>query len=239
MMMNRFFILLVALILFSFAVNAQEMYKVKADKLNVRETKDPTSKKVGAVFQNDSLVVLDATDAKFLKVKFTKGEGWVSKEYLEKIASVPVKATPSAPLLEAQKAEKDNSSIVFIALAVVVMLGLLFFIIKFVPNKVLMAFSVAMVLVIGYFFYLGFIVKKAVSGKYVTDADAQYQSFDFKSKDSVVIHDSYLDSLSTSHYTIEGDMVKFKQQENTFMLMIRDNNTLIGEGFTKGIFRKN
>lgn len=236
--MNKFLTLLIAFVLLSFALNAQEIYKVKADKLNVRETKDPTSKKVGAVLQNDSLVVLDATDAKFLKVKFTKGEGWVSKEYLEKIASAPVKQAQTAPAV-VQNVEKDNSNIIFIALAVVVMLGLLFFIIKFVPNKVLMVFSVAMVLVIGYFFYLGFVVQKEVSGKYITTDDAQYQSFDFKSKDSVVIHDSYLDSLSTAHYTTEGDMVKFKQQENTFMLMIRDNNTLIGEGFTKGIFRKN
>jgi hypothetical protein len=236
--MNKFLTLLIAIVLLSFALNAQEIYKVKADKLNVRETKDPTSKKVGAVLQNDSLVVLDATDAKFLKVKFTKGEGWVSKEYLEKIASAPVKQAQTAPAV-VQNVEKDNSNIIFILLAVLVMITLLFFIIKFVHHKILMGFSVLIVLVIGYFFYLGFVVQKEVSGKYITTDDAQYQSFDFKSKDSVVIHDSYLDSLTTAKYTLEGNLIKFKQQENTFMLIISDNNTLIGEGFTKGIFRKN
>ncbi len=239
-MMNKFFILLISTVLFSFALHAQEMYKVTADKLNVRATKDPSSKKIGFVPQNENVMVLDASDAKYFKIKVTNGEGWVSKDYLERIASAtPVKQVQQAAPIVPQKSQKDYSNIIFIILAVVVMITLLFFIFKFVPNKLFMGFSTAMVLVIAYFFYLGFIKEKAVSGKYVTDVDAQYQSFDFKSKDSVVIQDSYLDSLTTSHYTIEGDVIKFKQQENTFLLLIRDNNTLIGEGFTKGIFRKN
>ena len=67
----------------------------------------------------------------------------------------------------------------------------------------------------------------------------RYLSFDFKSKDSVVIQDTYADSLFTAKYIIEGEMIKLKQQENTILLMIRDNQTLIGEGFTKGVYNKN
>ena len=236
--MNKFFLLLFSLFLIAFSMNAQEMYKVTADKLNVRETKDPGSRKIGFVPQNENVAVVDSSDAKYFKIKVTNGEGWVSKDYLQRIKA-PIKQVSEPTLPINQKTETGNSNIIFIILAVVVMVTLLFVIIKFVPNKIFMVFSTGMVIVIAYFFYLGFIVQKAVSGKYVTDVDAQYQSFDFRSKDSVVIQDNYLDSLTTAHYTIEGDVIKFKQQENTFLLLIRDNNTLIGEGFTKGIFRKN
>ncbi|SFG73380.1 SH3 domain-containing protein [Pedobacter insulae] len=237
--MNRYFFLLFTFVLFSFSVNAQDIYSVTADKLNVRETKDPSSKKIGFLPQGENVAVLDSSDTKFFKIKVTNGEGWVSKDYLRRISPVPIKKSAETVVTVTQNNEEGRGNIVFIILAIVVMVMLLFVIIKFVPNKVFMVFSAAMVLIIGYFFYLGFIVEKVVSGKYTTDTDAQYQSFDFKSKDSVVIHDTYLDSLSTAHYVIEGDVIKFKQQENTFLLLIRDDSTLVGEGFTKGIFKKN
>ena len=47
-----------------------------------------------------------------------------------------------------------------------------------------------------------------------------------------------MDTLITTKYTVEGDMIKFKQQENTIMLLIRDDNTLLGVGFTRGTYTK-
>lgn len=237
-MMNKFSPLIISLFFLSFSLNAQQMYKVTADKLNVRETKDPTSKKIGFVPQNENVQVLDSTDAKYFKIKVTNGEGWVSKEYLTKIATTPIKKAQTTNNANQSKDIKDNSRIIFIALAGVIMVGLLFIIFKFVNNTILMVFSAGMVLVIGYFCYLTFMLEKSVAGKFTGESDTQYISFDFKSKDSVVIEDSYADTLFTTPYIIEGDMIKFKQQENTFLLMIRDNNTLIGEGFTKGVFKK-
>ncbi len=237
--MNKYFLLLISFVIFSFNLHAQDMYRVTADKLNVRETKDPSSKKIGFVPQNENVAVLDSSDSKYFKIKVTNGEGWVSKDYLQRISPAPIKQAQAVATAPNPAIEKDQSNIVFIILAVLVMIILLFIIVKYVPNKAFMVFSSITVLIIGYFFYLGFIMEKVVSGKYVTDSDAQYQSFDFKSKDSVVIQDSYLDSSSTTHYTVEGDVIKFKQQENTFILLIRDDSTLIGEGFTKGIFKKN
>jgi uncharacterized protein YgiM (DUF1202 family) len=237
-MMNKYFLLLFPLVFFSFVAVAQDFYRVTADKLNVRETKDPSSKKIGFVPQNENVAVLDSSDVKYFKIKVSNGEGWVSKDYLQRVSPVkPKQAVTPAPVLT-QNIEKAQSNIVFIILAGIVMAALLFIIIKFVPNKAFKIFSALTVVLIGYLFYVGFVAKKVVSGKYVTDSDAQYISFEFKAKDSVVIHDSYLDSLTTVHYTIEGDVIKFKQQENTFLLLIRDDSTLVGEGFTKGIFRK-
>ncbi len=238
--MSKHFIVLMSLFLFSSSVIAQEMYRVTADKLNVRETKDPSSKKIGFVPQNENVAVIDSSDKKYFKIKVTNGEGWVSKDYLQRVNAAPAKQSIAPTPIVEPKVEKDFSNVIFIAFVVVVMVILLFLIIKFVPNKPFMIFSAAMVIAIGYFFYIGFIVEKKVSGKYyVTDADSQYKSFDFKSNNLVVIQDGYLDSLTTANYTIEGDMIKFKQQENTFILLIRDDTTLVGEGFTKGIFKKN
>lgn len=238
--MGKYFLIIISLLLSYFSVNAQEFYKVTADKLNVRETKDPTSKKIGFVPQDENVAVIDSSDKKYFKIKVTNGEGWVSKEYLQRVNNPLSKpAVTSVPAIEL-KAKKDYSTIIFISLVLVIMIVLLFLIIKFVSNKLFMAFSVVVVIAIAYFFYVGFVAKKTVSGKYVVlDSDAQYQSFDFKSNGLVLIQDSYVDSLGSTKYAIEGDIIKFKQQENTFILLIRDDSTLVGEGFTKGIFKKN
>jgi hypothetical protein len=237
-MMNRFFLLLTSLILFSFSVCAQDLYKVTADKLNVRETKDPTSKKIGFVPQDENVQVLDSADAKYFKIKVTNGEGWVSKDFLQRVSPAPVKQAQIQKVIVEQKTSIDNSKLFFISFIVLVMLALLFCAFKFLNSKILMAISTCVVLGVGYLCYLNFMVEKSVSGKYVSIGDGDYQSFEFK-QNAVVIEDSYTDTLVTTKYDVEGDMIKFKQQENTILLLIRDNNTLIGEGFTRGTFKKN
>ncbi|TCC89515.1 SH3 domain-containing protein [Pedobacter frigiditerrae] len=238
-MMNRFFSLLISLVLFSFSVNGQDLYKVTADKLNVRETKDPSSKKIGFVPQDENVQVLDSTDAKYFKIKVTNGEGWVSKDFLQRISPEPVKQPQVQKVVVEQKTSKDNSKLFFISFIVLVMIALLYFIFKFLNSKILMAISTCIVLAVGYLSYLNFIVEKSVSGKYVSIGDGDYQSFEFKPANAVVIEDTYTDTLITTKYDVEGDMIKFKQQENTILLLIRDNNTLVGEGFTRGTFKKN
>lgn len=236
--MNKFF-LLAAVILFSIGAKAQELYKVTADQLNVRETNSPNSKIIGFIPQNENVMVLDSSNANYFKVKLTNGEGWVSSKYLSKIASAPtIKKAVAPKTVIAPLANNNNANLIFIALIVVVMAALLFFIFKFVNSKPLAAVFAIIVGGIGYFCYVGFMAQKLVTGKYFADSDAQYQSFDFINKDSVVIEDNYADSLIAVPYKVDGDRVKFKQQENTFSLVISDNNTLIGEGFTKGTFIK-
>lgn len=238
-MTYRLPLFLLILLLFSFNSNAQDLYKVTADKLNVRETKDPSSKKIGFVPQNENVQVLDSTNAKYFKIKVTNGEGWVSKDYLTRISPAPVAQAQAPKIVVEQKVSKDNSKIYFISFIALVMIALLFCIFKFLNSKMLMAISTCVVLAVGYLCYLNFMVQKSVSGKYISVGDADYQSFEFKPSNSVVIEDSYTDTLITTKYDVEGDMIKFKQQENTILLLIRDNNTLVGEGFTRGTFKKN
>ena len=66
--MTRIFFLLIALFIFTNRLNAQETYRVKADKLRVRESSDPKSKVIGNIAQNENITVLDANNAKFYKL---------------------------------------------------------------------------------------------------------------------------------------------------------------------------
>lgn len=236
-MTYKFPFILLVLIAFSFSISAQDMYKVTADKLNVRETKDPTSKKIGFVPQNENVQVLDSADAKFFKIKVTNGEGFVSSEYLTRVSPMPAKKADAPKVMVQQQTSKDNSKTIFIVFVAIVMLGSLFLIFKFLNNKVLMVLAACVVLAVGYLSYLTFIVEKSVAGKYFNHGDGDYNSFEFKNN-NVIIEDAYMDTLITTKYTVEGDMIKFKQQENTIMLLIRDDNTLVGEGFTRGTFTK-
>ena len=233
-------IFLFTLILFCLNLSAQDLYKVTADKLRVRETNSTDSKIIGFIPQNENVQVLDSTNAKYFKVKLTNGEGYVSSEFLTRVSPAPdQKVQPK--IAQAQPAViKQDSNIVFISLVTVVLLGMLFLIFKFLMhNKALMIIAAVCVIAIGYLCFSMFLVQNKISGKFTSDSDTQYLSFDFKAKDSVTIEDTYADSLFTAHYVIEGEMIKFKQQENTILLMIRDSKTLVGEGFTKGVYNKN
>ncbi|WP_443946313.1 SH3 domain-containing protein [Pedobacter sp. AW1-32] len=237
--MIRFLILSIALFFTAGIANAQIMYKVTADKLNVRETDKTGSKIIGFIPQGENVAVLDSTNKDFFKVKVTNGEGYVSSSFLVRVT--PVAAKPAAKTVAAvePKVMQDNSSLIFFV-AIALIVGLIIFLIfKFVSsNRLLIAFCTFVVLILGYFCYITFVQKKIISGVYRGDQGAQFKSFDFKSKDSVTVTDSYTDSLFTSHYTIDGDLIKLYQEQNSILLVIRDENTLVGEGFTKGTFKK-
>ena len=239
-MTRKSFLFSIALILFCLNLSAQDLYKVTADKLRVRETNSTDSKIIGFVPQNENVQVLDSTDAKYFKVKVTNGEGWVSSEFLQRVSPAPIQKVQPKVVEVKPAVIKEDSNILFISLVALVLLSMLFLIFKFlIHNKPLMVFAIVCVISIGYLCFSMFLVQKTISGKCTSDSDTQYLSFDFKSKDSVVIQDTYTDSLFTTKYIIEGEMIKLKQQENTILLMIRDNQTLIGEGFTKGVYNKN
>ena len=239
-MKSKSSLLLATLILFCLNLSAQDLYKVTADKLRVRETNNTDSKIIGFIPQNENVQVLDSSNSKYFKVKVTNGEGYVSSEFLSRVSPAPVQKIQAKITLVKPTATKEDSNILFISLVTVVLLTMLFLIYKFLQHqKVLMIIATVCVIAIGYLCFSMFLVQKTISGKFTSDSDTQYLSFDFKAKDSVTIEDNYADSLFTAHYVIEGEMIKFKQQENTILLMIRDSKTLVGEGFTKGVYNKN
>ncbi len=239
-MKYKFPLFLIILLLFCLNLSAQDLYKVTADKLRVRETNSTDSKIIGFIPQGENVQVLDSTNAKYFKVKVTNGEGYVSSEFLTRVSPAKVqKVQTNVTQIKAPEIKKD-SNILFISLVTIVLLLMLFLIFKFLKHrKTSMILATVGVIAIGYLCFTMFLVQKKINGKFTSDSDTQYLSFEFKPKDSVTIEDTYADSLFTAHYVIEGDMIKFKQQENTILLLIRDSKTLIGEGFTKGVYNKN
>ena len=221
------------------AATSNDMYRTTTDDLRVREKADPKSKIIGHLPKNENVAVIDSSNTSFYKIKVTNGEGWVSKEFLIRIS--PVKAAVEKTQISASvpHENKDYTNIIFFVVVALILITILYFSIKYASgNKFMIGFSVLIILVIGYFCYITFIQAKIVTGTFASNEDIQYKTFTFKSKDSVTVTDAYTDSIFTSKYVIEGDMIKLYDQQNTIMLLIRDDQTLIGEGFTRGTFTK-
>ncbi|RZJ74138.1 MAG: SH3 domain-containing protein [Flavobacterium sp.] len=214
------------------------IYRVTTDNLRVRQKADPKSKVIGYLPENENVAVIDSADASYFKIKVTNGEGWVSKEFLVRVS--PVKAVQKpAVSVEVPAIDKDYSNIIFFAVVALVMGAILYFIFKYSnQNKILIGISAIIVLVVIYFCFITFIQPKTVNGTFVSDSETQYKTFDFNTNDSVIVKDTYTDSTFTAKYVIEGDMIKLYDQQNMILLLIRDENTLVGEGFTRGIFTK-
>lgn len=215
------------------------IYRVTTDNLRVREKAEAKSKITGYLPENENVAVIDSTNAKYFKIKVTNGEGWVSKEFLVRVSPVKAVVKKNSVSVEVPKIAKDYSNIILFVIVALVFGTILFFIFKYSnQNKILIGISAIVVLVVVYFCFVTFIQPKTVSGTFVSDSDTQYKTFDFGTNDSVIVKDTYTDSTFTAKYVIEGDMIKLYDQQNMIMLLIRDENTLIGEGFTRGTFTK-
>jgi|GEM_PF-478857 len=219
---------------------ADVIYRVTTDNLRVRAKADPKSKVIGYLPEKENVAVIDSADASYFKIKVTNGEGWVSKEFLVRVSPVKKATTAESTVTASVPQEtKDYTNIIFFVIVALILFTILYFSIKYASgNKFLIAFSVIVILVIGYFCFITFIQAKVVSGTFSSSEDIQYKNFNFKSKDSVTVTDAYTDSVFTSKYVIDGEMIKLYDQQNTIMLLIRDDNTLVGEGFTRGTFTK-
>ncbi|WP_354355102.1 SH3 domain-containing protein [Pedobacter sp. UYP30] len=234
--MLKYIFLLLGFITLSGALKAQDMYKVTGDNLNIRETEKPNSRILGHLPEGENVMVLDSSKVTVFKVKVTNGEGWVSSKFLQRIA-----APKKSPVkVQVKAVQKQNNETLYIGLLIVVAaigIGLIY---KFANSRQFLIWLTAIVvLAVIYLSYLEFFKQKAVAGLYATATDEQYKSFDFMPKDSVTVINTYTDSTFTVHYKIENDVVKFADGQNTIMLLIMDDNTLEGQGFTSGTYKKN
>jgi len=221
------------------ASETEDMYRVTTDNLRVREKADPKSKVIGYLPESENVAVIDSTNNSYFKIKVTNGEGYVSKEFLVRISPVKKADSPKTVAPSVPESNQDNSKIIFLVVVAVLLITILFFIFKYAKgSKVFISIVTLIVLVTGYFCYITFLKEKTISGQFATTEDVQYQSFDFKSKDLVTVTDIYTGSSFSSKYVIEGDIIKLYDQQNSILLLIRDDNTLIGEGFTRGTFTK-
>lgn len=233
--MFKYIFLLVSFITLSGALKAQEMYKVTADKLNIRETEKTNSKIIGFIPEGENVKVLDSSKVEVFKVKVTNGEGWVSSKFLQRI-----NAPKKQPIkVQVKIVKTQNSQTLYIGLLIVaaaIGIGLIY---KYANSRQFLIWLTAIVvLVVIYLSYIEFFKTKTVAGLYVTATDEQYKSFDFKAKDSVMVTNTFTDSTFTVLYKIENDVVKFPDGQNSIMLLIINDNTLEGQGFTSGTYKK-
>lgn len=233
--MFKYIFLLLGSIILSGALKAQEMYKVTGDKINVRQTEQPNSAVIGHLPVGENVLVLDSSKVSVFKIKVTNGEGWVASKFLQRI-SIPKKATVKA---QVKAVQKQNNETLYIGLVIVIAaigIGLIY---KFANSRQFLIWLTAIVvLVVIYLTYVEFFRQKSIGGLYTATTDEQYKSFNFKSKDSVTILSVYNDSTFTVPFKVEQNVVKFADGQNTIMLLIMDENTLEGEGFTSGTFKK-
>ncbi len=78
------------------------------------------------------------------------------------------------------------------------------------------------------------VLQFTISGKYYCANECIYSTFEFKGKSTVIIQDVFVSS-----YVIDGNYIRIKTDKSDLLLRIQDENTLLGEGFATGIFRKN
>lgn len=63
-----------------------------------------------------------------------------------------------------------------------------------------------------------------------------YNQLEFKGDNTVVV--SAMGQTFAMDYTIDGDYIKIKTDKSDLLLKIKDSKTLIGEGFAKGLYKK-
>lgn len=79
--------------------------------------------------------------------------------------------------------------------------------------------------------------KKSLKGIYKRTKRGLYSSFEFKGKNTVTVKS--LGMKFTYSYTIDGKYVKIETNKSNLLLIIKNDKTLIGDGFSKGTYIKN
>ena len=78
-----------------------------------------------------------------------------------------------------------------------------------------------------------------LDGTYISDSDrALYQSFTFKGNSTVVIKDGIFGFDFATSYEKDGNLICIKTDQSDLLLEIVTPDSLVGEGFAKGSFKK-
>lgn len=77
-----------------------------------------------------------------------------------------------------------------------------------------------------------------LQGTYVSNDNPFYRKLVFKGKTTVVIIDAIIGFSFPSSYVLDESFVRIRTDKSDLLLEIKDNNTLVGEGFVSGTFKK-
>lgn len=77
-----------------------------------------------------------------------------------------------------------------------------------------------------------------LKGTYVSKDCAFYRKLIFRGKKTVTIVDAFWGMSFASGYELDEDVIRVKTDKSDLLFEIKDSQTLVGEGFAKGTFRK-
>lgn len=77
-----------------------------------------------------------------------------------------------------------------------------------------------------------------LQGTYVSQDCAFYRELVFKGKRTVTIVDAIFGFSFPSSYELDEDIIRIRTDKSDLLFTIKDSQTLIGEGFARGTFRK-
>ena len=78
----------------------------------------------------------------------------------------------------------------------------------------------------------------SLQGIYVSKNCAFYRKLIFRGKKTATIVDAFWGMRFTSSYEVDDNYVRVKTDKSDLLFEIKDNKTLVGEGFVKGTFTK-
>jgi len=81
--------------------------------------------------------------------------------------------------------------------------------------------------------------KKKFLGTYVNTKSGLYKKFEFKGETSCIVTDGIFGMPFASGYERDGNIIRIRTDKSDLMLTIKDDKTLIGEGFAEGTYIKN
>lgn len=80
--------------------------------------------------------------------------------------------------------------------------------------------------------------KLSLEGTYLSKDNPFYKSLTFKGQSTVVIKDKIFELDYPSSYEKDGDFIRIKTEKSDLLLKIITSDSLVGEGFAKGSFKK-
>jgi hypothetical protein len=78
-----------------------------------------------------------------------------------------------------------------------------------------------------------------LQGAYISKDNPFYRKLVFRGRSTVTVVDNIFGISFSSSYTLDEGLIRIRTDKSDLLLTIKDSNTLIGEGFAKGTFKRN
>lgn len=81
-------------------------------------------------------------------------------------------------------------------------------------------------------------IRSYLKGTFISNDNPFYKRLEFKGKSTVIIYDPYIGFGFPTSYVIDEDFIRIRTDKSDLLLEIKDEKTLVGEGWAKGTFIK-